>query len=248
MFKQGGVQMVIDWSVTQVYNTIMVVATGVGLLLILRFASHVNRGRVGQLEGWAIGFAIPGFILTITGTHMSLTWPLSKIGFPFDDIIFGEPSLAFGVMLLAAAILLWRKSNVYMAEGINMNHNKTVSEKLQQELPYLLKPLAYFAAAMGLALFSVAIAGVTYQLFAAPPEEPISGAFADYPLIEAMFISGLYAITGLGAVLFPFILKPKPNKSLLIIIKMAWTIAGWVFVLFGVMNYFTHIGLIVNTM
>ena len=84
--------MVIDWSVTALYNTIMSIATGVSLLLIVRFFSHLAKEKVGQLEGWALGFAIPGFILTLTGAHMSLTAPLSKVGFPFDDIIFGESS------------------------------------------------------------------------------------------------------------------------------------------------------------
>ncbi|MCL1702611.1 DUF981 family protein [Lysinibacillus sp. Bpr_S20] len=240
--------MVIDWSVTEVYNTIMAVSTGIGLLLILRFASHIAKEKVGQLEGWAIGFGIPGFILTITGAHMSFTWPLSKIGFPFDDIIFGEPSLAFGILLMAVSILLWRKSNLYLRQGINMDDSKVVSNTLKKELPYLIKPLSYFAAAMGLALISIACAGIKFQLFAAPPEEPISGAFADYPMIEATFMSLLFAIIGIGAVLLPFALNKNANPNFAKAIKFLWTIAGITFVLFGAMNYFTHIGLIVNTM
>ena len=101
---------------------------------------------------------------------------------------------------------------------------------------------------MGLGLISMAFAGVTFQLFAAPPQEPISGAFADYPMIEATFISLLFAITGIGAILFSFIQKENPNQSLVKIVRYFWTIAGIIFVLFGAMNYFTHIGLIVNTM
>ncbi|WP_217587442.1 DUF981 family protein [Lentibacillus saliphilus] len=240
--------MIIDWSVTQVYNTIMAVATGVGLLLILRFGKHLMNEKVGQLEGWAIGFAIPGFILTLTGAHMTLTWPLSKMGFAFDDIIFGEPSLAFGVMLLAAAVLLWRKANLYMKQDINMKNTKVVSGLLKEELPILLKPLSYFAAAMGLGLISISFAGVGYQLFVAPPEEPISGWFHEYPMVEAVFMSGLIAITGIGATLFPFMLKDNPNPNVVKTITLCWKVAGIIFVLFGAMNYFTHIGLIVNTM
>lgn len=240
--------MIIDWSVTQVYNTIMSVATGISLLLIVRFGVHLSRGKISHLEGWALGFAVPGFILTLTGAHMSLTWPLSKIGFPFDDIIFGEPSLAFGVMLLAVTILLWRKSNLYRKDGVDFTNGREVSARLQKELPYLLKPISYFAAAMGLALISIGFAGVGFQLFAAPPEEPISGAFANYPMVEAIFMSGLIAITGIGAILFPFMLKDQPNRTVVSTIRVLWTIAGVVFTLFGVMNYFTHIGLIVNTM
>ena len=36
---------------------------------------------------------------------------------------------------------------------------------------------------------------------------PFSGAFADYPWVEAIFMSGLFALVGLGAVLFPFMLN-----------------------------------------
>ncbi|WP_281281446.1 DUF981 family protein [Paenibacillus dokdonensis] len=100
----------IDWASTQMYNTLMSVATGVALLMLLRFGSLLRLGQHVSYEGWSMGFAVPGFILTLLGGAMTLTWPLSKVGFPFDDIIFGEPSLAFGVLLLAGSILLWRHS------------------------------------------------------------------------------------------------------------------------------------------
>ncbi|WP_427050702.1 DUF981 family protein [Paenibacillus sp. TC-CSREp1] len=240
--------MIIDWSVTSVYNTLMSVATGVALLMILKFSADVVRSKVTHLEGWAVGFGITGFILTLTGAHMTLTWPLSKIGFPFDDIIFGEPVLAFGVLLLGATVILWRKSNQYHKAGLNMEDSNLISGKLRAELPYLLRPLSYFAAAMGLALISISFAGVGFQLFAAPPEEPISGWFADYPMIEATFMSLLIAITGVGACIFPFILKDTPNPKLVRTVNYLWLIAGIIFVGFGVLNYFTHIGLIVHTM
>lgn len=240
--------MVIDWSVTAVYNTIMSVAVGIALLLIVKFYKDLQEDKIGQLEGWAIGFGGLGFILTVTGLHMTLTWPLSKMGFAFDDIIFGESSLGFGVILLAVTVLLWRKSNLFLKQGIDSKDSKAVSSILKEELPTLLKPISYFGAAMGIGLIAMGIAGVTYQLFAAPPEEPISGAFADYPLVEAIFMSGLLAITGIGAILFAMIQKKNPNPNTVQTVKWLWTIAGIVFAAFGIMNYFTHIGLIVNTM
>lgn len=240
--------MVIDWSVTAVYNTIMSVATGIALLLIVKFFKDLRAGKIGQLEGWAIGFGGLGFILTVTGLHMTLTWPLSKMGFAFDDIIFGESSLGFGVILLAVTVLLWRKANLFLKQGIDTKDTKTVSSILKEELPTLLKPISYFGAAMGFGLIAMGIAGVTYQLFAAPPQEPISGAFAEYPMVEAIFMSALLAITGIGAILFALIQKKNPNQNAVQTVKWLWTIAGIVFAAFGIMNYFTHIGLIVNTM
>ncbi|WP_281281447.1 DUF981 family protein [Paenibacillus dokdonensis] len=111
----------------------------------------------------------------------------------------------------------------------------------------MIQPITYFAGAMGLALFSIAIAGMYFQLFAAPPEEPISGRFADYPLLEATFISGLYALTGIGAILLPFSLH-MGSAVITRIMKICWLIGGIAFLLFGALNYFTHIGLIIHTM
>lgn len=42
---------------------------------------------------------------------------------------------------------------------------------------------------------------VGYQLGAAPPQEPISGRFAGWPILEALFLGGLWGIA-LGAILF----------------------------------------------
>ncbi|AZU60748.1 DUF981 family protein [Neobacillus mesonae] len=240
--------MVINWGATAVYNTIMSVSVGVALLSIVNFFSHLNSNKIGHIEGWAIGFGIPGFILTLTGLHMTLTWPLSKMGFAFDDIIFGESSLAFGVLLLAITVLLWRKANLYLKQGIDMNDTTVVSEKLKKELPSLLKPLSFFAAAMGFALIAMGCAGVTFRLFAAPPQEPISGLFAAYPMIEATFMSILLALTGVGAILFAVNQKEKPNLGLVKFNRSAWVITGIIWTAFGIMNYFTHIGLIVHTM
>lgn len=237
----------IEWSNTQMYNTIMSIATGIGLLQLVRFGWLLKRGRQVSLEGWAIGFAVSGFILTLLGGAMTLTWPLSKVGFPFDDIIFGEPSLAFGVMLLAGAVILWRMSNKISKNEQMTKKFKKDSKVILDQTVEMARPLSYFASAMGLALISIAIAGVYFQLFAAPPEEPISGQFADYPMLEASFISGLYALTGIGAILLPFSLANR-ESFVVKIMSTVWTITGVSFTLFGALNYFTHIGLIVNTM
>lgn len=111
----------------------------------------------------------------------------------------------------------------------------------------MLWPISIFVFALGLACFGIAAAGWTYTLFAAPTQEPISGAFAEYPKIEATFISRLYVLVRIGSVLTPFALH-RLNRALLWIIGVAWALAGAAFTLFGALNYFTHIGLIVNTM
>ncbi|MDT0632333.1 DUF981 family protein [Rubrivirga litoralis] len=223
----------IDWTQMPTYNTIMAVATGPGLILVVR-AGRLLRSTLPEraLEGYAMAFAVLGTILTATGLHMTLTWPLARY-FPFDNIVFGEPSLAFGVLLLWVAFYAWTRGPRLLAEA---DPGAAFTE--------VLRPVSVFVFGMGLGLFGIAAAGVGYQLFAAPPEEPIAGWFAAYPWIEATFISGLYALVGLGAVLLPWSFREGVRR----VVGTAWTVAGVVFLLFGALNFFTHIGLIVNTM
>jgi uncharacterized membrane protein len=229
----------VPWAQTPMYNTIMSVAAGVGLLLVVALGRELYLHRSVVAEAWALAFGVLGFLLTITGAHMSFTWPLSSIA-PFDNIIFGEPSLAFGVMLVAAAVLLWSRPALF---------NAAVEPGDDARLIYVRRvslPLSIFAAAMGLGCFGIAAAGWAFTLFAAPPQEPISGTFANYPLLEATFISGLYVLVGLGAVLFPVALW-RPRRQIVLIIGVCWTLAGLAFTGFGALNYFTHIGLIIHT-
>ncbi|MER7504115.1 DUF981 family protein [Nonomuraea pusilla] len=232
----------IDWTRMPTYNTIMSVAAGVGLLLVVAFGRRVLRGDpLEHVDGWALAFGALGALLAVTGLHMTLTWPLAGQGFPFDNIVFGEPSLAFGTLLLAAALYLWKRWGI-----------TTVAPDRGRFVARTMAPISVFVLAMGLACFGIAAAGWTYALFAAPPQEPVSGAFARWPLLEASFISGLYVLVGVGAVLLPFVLRARVRAAgsgpLAAVTGVCWGVAGVAFTLFGALNYFTHIGLIINTM
>ncbi|MDL4771222.1 DUF981 family protein [Actinomadura xylanilytica] len=227
----------INWAEMPTYNTIMAVAAGAGLLLVVGLGRRLaGRGTVLHPEGWALAFGVLGLILTLTGLHMTLTWPLAAGGFPFDNIIFGEPSLAFGVLMLAAALFLWRRGTILEEHPDRPGYVAGIAG-----------PMSIFIVGMGLACFGIAAAGIWYELFAAPEQEPISGLLADHPMIEATFISVLYALVGVGAVLFPAALG-APRGPLGRVVGFCWALAGLLFLIFGALNYFTHIGLIVNTM
>ncbi|WP_026929456.1 DUF981 family protein [Glycomyces tenuis] len=227
----------IDWAQMPTYNTVMSVAAGAGLLMVVGLMRRLgDADRPLAAEGWAMGFGVVGAVLAVTGLHMTLTWPLAAGGFPFDNVIFGEPSLAFGVLLLFAAFYLWKR-----AEALEAAPDRFAM------LAAAARPVSVFVLGMGLACFGIAAAGVGYELFAAPPEEPISGEFAEHPMIEAVFISGLYALVGVGAVLFPLALRPG-RRAVTAVVLLVWFLSGLAFLLFGALNYFTHIGLIVNTM
>jgi hypothetical protein len=99
--------------------------------------------------------------------------------------------------------------------------------------------------ASGLALVALAFAGVRFKLYAAPPSEPISGVASGHPYVEAIFISILYALMGVGALLFPFFLRTL-NRRLAKAIGVAWLIPGVVWMFFAAMNYYTHVGSLVK--
>lgn len=226
----------IDWARMPTYNTIMSVAAGAGLLLVVVLGRQLlTPGRTINPEGWVLAFGALGFTLVTTGLHMTLTWPLAGQGFPFDNVIFGEPALAFGVFLFAASFYLWKR-------GAELNSADRIVQSARVAMP-----ISVFVFGMGLACFGIAAAGWKYTLFAAPPEEPISGEFARWPILEASFMSGLYVLVGIGALLFPFVLR-RPSSRLAPVTGVVWALAGLAFLLFGGLNYFTHIGLIVNTM
>lgn len=235
--------MKVDWIHTPMYNTVMSVAAGVGLLLLVMLGRSLYSRIRFSAEGYSLAFGVLGLILFSMGLHMSLTWPLARIA-PFDNIMFGETSVAFGAMLLAAALFLWRRGAALEPAG--PSEDAELAAGKADELARLVLPTSVFAAGMGLACFAIAAAGWRFTLWAAPPQEPISGQFANHPLIEATFISLLYVGVGAGAVLLPVVLLTR-RKEIAFLIGLAWTLAGLGFTIFGALNFYTHTGLIIHT-
>ncbi len=96
-------------------------------------------------------------------------------------------------------------------------------------------------------MLAIVCAGIAFQLFAIPPEERISGRIANYPWLEANFISGLYATVGLTALLYPFFIR-QTGSGVQRLSRVLLVLSDLAFLLFGALNYYIHIGLIVNTM
>lgn len=233
--------LIIDWVSMPTYNTIMCIAVGAALCSLALMGKNLMNKKEVEPIGWSLNLGVLGVILFFTGLHMTLTWPLAKY-FPFDNIVFGEPSLAFGAILLALSFYFWKKSNMLID-----------SENALIPIGRIGKQFKFFFYGLGLAMIAIGVAGVTYKLFAAPPEEPLTGMFADYPLVEASFISGLWALTGVTSLLMPSVFKyfSEGKTALTSTIKISYVLTyglGIIFLLFGAFNYFTHIGLIVNTM
>ncbi|WP_313407188.1 DUF981 domain-containing protein [Aeromicrobium sp.] len=218
-----------------VYNEIVAVASGAGLIGVALFLSSLLRGKRIDSEGWAAFFGVSGLLLFVLGVHTTVTWPFGGEGFEYANIAFGQPAAAFGALLLFAAIYLWRNRELFTRE----------TEGLREVALEAAKPASIFVGALGLGMAVLAITFVRFQLGAAPPEEPISGRFGHLPILEALFLGGLWGIVAVGALLFAFaILTGRPQ--LLRWVVWAWVIGGIVFLLFGAMNFYTHIGMYHN--
>jgi hypothetical protein len=218
-----------------VYNELVAVTAGAGLLGFASFLSSLIRNKPIDSEAWASFFGVTGLVLLVTGLHTTLTWPFGGDGFEYANIAFGQPAAAFGALLLFAAVYLWRHRLLFNGDVEPANKVALAA----------MKPASIFVGALGLGMAVLAIAFVRYQLGAAPPEEPISGRFGHLPILEALFLGGLWGIVALGALLFAIALWTD-RPQLLRWAVWAWVIGGTVFLLFGAMNFYTHIGMYYN--
>ncbi len=218
-----------------VYNELVAITAGAGLLGFAAFLADLIRSKRINSEGWAAFFGTTGLLLLVTGLHTTLTWPFGGDGFEYANIAFGQPAAGFGALLLLAAVYLWRHRTMFAGDV-----------ELAKETAFAaLKPGGIFVGALGLAMAVLAITFVRFQLGAAPPEEPISGRFGHLPIIEALFLGGVWGVVALGALLFAIALWTD-RLRLLQWAVWAWVVGGVVFLLFGAMNFYTHIGMYDN--
>jgi hypothetical protein len=218
-----------------VYNELVAITAGAGLLGFAAFLADLLRGRKIESEGWAAFFGVTGALLLVLGVHTTVTWPFGGDGFEYANIAFGQPAAGFGALLLFAAIYLWRHRARFDGEA----------DEARTSTLAALRPAGIFVGALGLGMAALAITFVRFQLGAAPPEEPISGRFGDMPIIEALFLGGLWGVVALGAILFAVALWAD-RLHLLVWAVRSWVVGGVVLLLFGAMNFYTHIGMYYN--
>lgn len=233
----GAVGLKVPWDRVPMYNTIMGVAAGVGLLLVVWFGRRLYGARPIAFEGWALAFGVVGLVLFATGLHMTLTWPLAAIA-PWDNIYFGEPSLAFGVLLGAAALYLWRRGSELEALGDMV----AVRERVRA----ILLPNSLFVFALGLVNLAISAFPILYPVYAAPPQEPLTGAYSNLPRLESTAFAALYFLIALGCLLFPLAVT-RFGQWARFLVEVIWGVTGIALLLFSALNYFTHGGLVFNT-
>jgi hypothetical protein len=218
-----------------VYNELVAVTAGAGLLGFASFLTQLIRNKRIDSEGWAAFFGVTGLLLLVTGLHTTVTWPFGGGGFEYANIAFGQPAAGFGALLVLAAIYLWRHRSLFEGEVGPAKEAALIA----------LKPAGIFVGALGLGMAVLAITFVRFQLGAAPPEEPISGRFGHLPIIEALFLGGLWGVIAIGALLFAIALWTDRPRLLTWAVR-AWVVGGVVLLLFGAMNFYTHIGMYDN--
>lgn len=223
------------------YNTLMGVSAGLALVLVPLLAHKLYRGEKVAPEGWSLTFTILGAILTFLGGLMAVTWPLTAN--PPINIMFAEPSLVFGLLLLAAAWYLWHQRTVVTALTTGA---KKEADEAHATLIRVASPVSWLVFALGLMLLACTLAILRFGFVGGAPEaEPISGLLHNKPWIENTFFGVIYGLSALGALLVPFALRPG-SSALRKIIGISWIAAGVAFLIFSAMNYYTHIGLLVN--
>ena len=233
-------KIIIDWSHSPTYTTIMAIFAGSSLISVSNVGRKLLKKQLNS-TGWAINLAALGMLLLITGANMALTWPLK--GLPFDNIVFGETSFALGILDIALAFYLWKR--------------RMSLEQLDFPLYTIGKELAPFKTVLtglGLGIIAIAYAAIQYRFFIAPRQEPIGGDFAlKYPNIENVGIASMFFCVGVAALLTVLFLSDFSKDSA----TVKWyhkanyillQITGWLFIFCGVVVFYTHIGLINNTM
>jgi uncharacterized membrane protein len=210
------------------YNTVVGVASGLALCLVPALGRRIARGTPSSAEGWALAFGVLGLAAGILGGLITVTWPITAK--PQANILFGEPTLLLGLLLLAAAAYLWRHPDCL----------DPADDDGRRRLQAVLGPVSWVVFGLGLILLSCSIAVFQFSAIgAAPPTEPISGSLPAG--VENAFFGVLYLVTAAGTLLAPWAVRDL-RGAIAQVAGWCLMVAGVVLTLYSAMNYYTHIG------
>jgi len=186
----------------------MGLAASAALLLLVAFPYFGARAPFTVRRAWAATFGALGGLLVILGLHLNFVWPLPGVA----NIVFGEPSLLFGVLLVTAAVIIHRTPVDDAAEAVESGDRSgdgwralRDDVELPSELAVALRPVSYVGALAGVMtiLLGWATAAFAEIVFRAPSMEWPTGLIAGTG-IEVVYMTGTYTILGLGAIALPF--------------------------------------------
>ncbi|HWV27642.1 MAG TPA: DUF981 family protein [Aeromicrobium sp.] len=215
------------------YNTTMGLVAGAIMLLLVVFARAVQRPDRSSVDGWGWMFVSLGLVLAITGTHMTLTWPLEQIPVEgvaccaADNVAFGEPAMLFGLLVVFAGIALIRGERLAFERGVPFDVVSTV------------RPMLYAGAFGGIGLVLIGVAGVEFGMWGPPPpDEPIARLMGE-SILERFYVAGAYIITGIAAMVAPF--APE-HRIVGRIFAGATLVGGMMWTFLGITLFYGHIG------
>lgn len=207
------------------YNTLMGVCAGSIMLLMADLLRRLSSGKMAEnTPMYGPALLVLGIPLTVLSGHMALTWPLTVN--PPINIAFAEPALMLGLLATLAGAYLTRTAHT------------TFSIRMDS-----LWPIKGVVFVLGLVLAMISSAIFSYNLVGdAPPQEPITGQATGW---ENTVFGLAYAVAAGACLLLPFA-KIGSRNVVTYIVMSWWTLAGLFFLLFSVLNYRTHIGLLIN--
>lgn len=211
------------------YNTLMGVCAGTILLLVADFLRKASTGRLANpIPLYGPALLALGIPLTLLSLHMALTWPLTVN--PPINIAFAEPSLMLGVLATLGGGYLTKLSLMTNDHVLKINDQ-------------WLAPVKWVVFVLGLVLALISSAILSYNLVGdAPPQEPITGQATGW---ENGFFFAIYALAAVACLLTPW-MKINANTVITHTVVWFWRVSGIAFLLFSVLNYRTHIGLLIN--
>jgi uncharacterized membrane protein len=225
------------------YNTVIGLAASAAILLLVPFARHGATAPVDVRRAWAWTFGLLGGLLVVTGLHVNFEWPLLGAA----NIIFGEPALIFGVLLLAAAVIIYRTDVSEGSDSIETSGDDAGwralwdAQEIPAELAVALRPVAYLGALAGVMVILLGWGGAVFGqvVFRPPSAEWPTGIVAGTGL-EIAYMVITYTILGLGAILVPFGLQ---NQSRLRTAGRLLTISGLLLLFITLISFIGHISL-----
>ncbi len=243
MENQG---LIVDWEKIHLFNSLMSIAAGAAFFSLRDFFKVIlNPTERFNARSFALGFGVVGTILLITGAYTTLTWPLSPT-YPFDNIIFGEPCFVFGCLLLALSFYCWTDQKELMQLA------KDFPNDLGQYIIGNIAQVKYMILIIGLSVIMLGLSGIVNGLFIAPPEEPIVSAIDQViPWATTLMIGLSWISVGIAAIaIYNLMRHMEADQS---VKQYKWLINFLFFLAFnfafiGIITYYTHIGMVVNTM
>lgn len=86
------------------YLTLMLVLVAGGLVLLVAYGARMAEPRLESRRNWVAPLGLIGAALSLLSLQMVLTWPLPG---PYN-VVFGEPALLLGLLLLGLAFSIQR--------------------------------------------------------------------------------------------------------------------------------------------